>query len=52
MIILAVFTATLQQNMETTYATAIQQQSFKTAIEYVQYLTDFALLVMQVLEQQ
>ena len=44
MIILAVLTAALQRNMGTTGPTTIKQQSFKTVIECVQYLTHFALL--------
>ena len=43
-IILAIFTASLPRNTDTTRPTAIQQLEFKKAIKCVQYLTDFALL--------
>ena len=43
-IILAIFTASLRRNPDTTRPTATQQREFKKAIECVLYLTDFALL--------
>ena len=44
-VILAVFTASLRTNTDTTHPTAEQQREFKKAIECVRYLTDFALLL-------
>ena len=41
---LAIFTASLRKNADTTQPTAAQQREFKKAIQCVRYLTDFALL--------